>query len=151
MSSEVVESVYEEDRKRNEIADTLLMVAQTYRVTAYAPYSHYLVGASVRAVHPETGDVMFFGGANVENASYGMTICAERVAIFNAVTLGYTTITHMGILTENGGMSCGACRQVEYEFNPNLIIYSWDLDLVQKDYYLSGELPHAFGPEYLKF
>lgn len=132
-----------------DIEDTLLMVAEYYRSQAYAPYSHYYVGAAVYAINPATGEKMYFGGANVENASYGMTICAERVAIFNAVGNGYTNITHMGIATENGGMSCGACRQVEYEFNPKMIIYSWDIDHVQKNYSLDDELPHAFGPMHL--
>ena len=135
--------------KPPDIEDTLLMVAETYRTQAYAPYSQYFVGAAVYATNPVTSAQMYFGGANVENASYGMTICAERVAIFNAVSNGYTNISHLGICTENGGMSCGACRQVEYEFNPNMIIYSWDKDRVQKDYTLDVELPHAFGPKYL--
>jgi len=126
----------------------LLTKAQEARLKAYCPYSKYKVGALVYAIHPETKEEKLFTGTNVENASYGETICAERVAIFDAVSKGYTDIPMMFIATSNGGMSCGSCRQVEYEFNPDMEIHSIST--------LTGKTKHAilseihmqgFGPE----
>lgn len=128
----------------------LLVKVQEVRLKAYCPYSKYKVGALVYTIHPETKEKKLFAGTNVENASYGLTICAERVAIFNAVSKGYTDIPMMFIATDNGGMSCGACRQVEYEFNPDMEIHTIST--------LTGETKHAilseihmdgFGPKSL--
>jgi cytidine deaminase len=131
--------------------EMMIGTAKRFRLMAYCPYSEYAVGAAVWAVNPavpESGRV--FGGCNVENASYGLTICAERVAIFHAVAFGYTDIRYMVIHTENGGMSCGACRQVEREFNPDMKILTFGKDHIFQEYNLKQELPHAFGPEFLK-
>lgn len=128
----------------------IFIKVQEVRHKAYCPYSKYKVGAIVYAIHPETKEKRLFTGTNVENASYGLTICAERVAIFNAVSNGYTNIPMMFIATDNGGMSCGACRQVEYEFNPDMEIHTIST--------LSGKTKHAilseihtdgFGPKNL--
>jgi cytidine deaminase len=98
----------------------------------------------------DEGIWMYFSGCNIENASYGMTICAERTAIFTAVSLGFRTIGMMAIATKNAGMSCGACRQVEYEFNPNMyIICVGETGGDVMDYKLGEELPNAFGPHNL--
>ena len=81
------------------------------RRCAYAPYSHFAVGA---ALIDEVGNL--HTGCNVENASYGLTICAERVAIFKMVATGATKIAILCCVTENGSACCGACRQVIWEF-----------------------------------
>ncbi len=141
------------------VVDTAFEVAKIFRERAYAPYSNYKVGACVVAIAPNTvkldlptdtiypaGTIKYFGGCNVENASYGVTICAERAAIFNAVGHGFKNIPIMAIVTENGGMSCGACRQVEYEFNPNMILLSMNNMGVIVERKLSDLLSNAFGP-----
>jgi len=96
----------------NAIKDKLVKAAIHASTNAYAPYSNYRVGA---AVLTDTGEI--FTGCNVENASYGLTICAERVAIFKAVSEGFTRWSAIAIYSpdEPIPMPCGACRQVMSE------------------------------------
>lgn len=90
----------------------LSQIARDVRARAYAPYSNYAVGVAILGSNGK-----IYSGCNVENASYGMTICAERNAVFQAVADGCTELVAMVIATETGeGMSCGGCRQVLYEF-----------------------------------
>jgi cytidine deaminase len=132
----------------DEEVQNLLVRAQKARFMAYCPYSKYKVGAVVYAIDPVQGFPDIFMGCNVENASYGLTICAERTAIFRAVSEGHTDIKVMAIATDNGGMSCGACRQVEYEFNPDMEIYSISaLTGEVKSFILSEIHKEGFGPE----
>ncbi len=107
---------------------------------AYAPYSGFKVGA---AVITESGKI--FSGCNVENASYGLSVCAERVALFNAVTAGSQNFTAMAIYTETDipFYPCGACRQVLAEFNPQLeILIIWKNG--EQNLKLSELLPYQF-------
>lgn len=91
------------------------------RKYAYAPYSKYTVGACVLA-NDEAGHLEMFTGCNIENASYGLTICAERTAIFEAVSYGYTKLLALVCATEDGlGHSCGACLQVMAEFSDDYL------------------------------
>ena len=83
-----------------------------------APYSNYKVGAAV-----ETADGNIIGGCNVENASYPLSNCAERTALFTAVAEGYSQFKAMAVSTENGGAPCGACRQVIWELCGDIPIY----------------------------
>ncbi|MBC8101677.1 MAG: cytidine deaminase [Cytophagales bacterium] len=92
---------------------TLVQTALRARETAYAPYSRYSVGA---AVLTESGAIT--PGCNVENASYGLSNCAERTAIFTAACTGERTVHAVAVATEDGGTPCGACRQVLAEFSP---------------------------------
>lgn len=120
----------------------LIRRAEAARQGAYAKYSDYAVGA---AVLTEGGNV--YTGANVENASYPLSMCAERVAVFKAVTAGERSIRAVAVVTENGGSPCGACRQVLSEFGPEAAVYMVDgqgVVIVETD--VSGLLPHAFGP-----
>jgi cytidine deaminase len=91
----------------------LLQRACRARDGAYAPYSYFKVGAAVRLA-----DGQVFTGCNIENASYGLSICAERVAVFNAVSAGVRDIVQLAICTDASTPStpCGACRQVLWEF-----------------------------------
>lgn len=101
----------------------LIDAACEVRLRAYAPYSKYLVGTALL-----TADGEIVVGCNVENVSYGLTICAERVAIGTAVANGQREFTAMVIATANGGTPCGACRQVLIEFARDLPIYLINVD-----------------------
>ncbi len=95
----------------------LIQAAVDARKHAYARYSSYQVGAALLC---DGGQIIT--GCNVENASYGLTICAERVAIFNAISQGLRKFTALAIATADGGPPCGACRQVMSEFSKDLPI-----------------------------
>lgn len=91
--------------------DGLIPLAIEHRKHAYCPYSRYAVGAAVG-----TEDGWMFGGSNVENASYGLSMCAERAAIFAMVSEGARRISEIAVATPDGGPPCGACLQVMREF-----------------------------------
>ena len=95
----------------------LIDLANEARRRAYAPYSNYAVGAVLRT---KSGRV--FTGVNVENAAYPMTICAERVAIFKAVSEGEREFDVIAVVTADGGSPCGGCRQVLAEFGPEILV-----------------------------
>ncbi len=95
----------------------LVRAAQRARRRAYAPYSHFPVGAAVLAV-----DGSIFAGANVENASYGLTLCAERVAIHGAVAAGRRRLVAVAVVGPPGISPCGACRQVMDEFGVETVV-----------------------------
>lgn len=121
--------------------DALTAAAGAVRERAYAPYSHFRVGAALLA-----GDGTIYVGCNVENASYGLTICAERNAVAHAVAAGARSFVAIAIATENGVPPCGACRQVLAEFNPQLTVILLDGAGNQRIYSLAELLPVAFGP-----
>jgi cytidine deaminase len=93
--------------------DHLLTIAKQSRENAHAPYSNFRVGAALRAT---SGRV--FGGCNVENATYGLTVCAERIAIFKAVSEGERGFDAIAVVTDTDTLTspCGACRQLLWEF-----------------------------------
>src|SRR6202008_3253313 len=93
--------------------DSLIAAAKTAREHAHAPYSNFRVGAALRA---SSGRI--FGGCNVENATYGLTVCAERVAIFKAISEGERGFDAMAVVTDTDSLTppCGACRQLIWEF-----------------------------------
>ena len=95
----------------------LIQKAIEMRSQALAPYSNYKVGA---AILTESGKI--FGGCNIENSSYRLTICAERVALFKAVSEGETKFKALSVSTNNAGMPCGACRQVIWDICGNISI-----------------------------
>ena len=99
----------------------LVQKAIGMRSQALAPYSNYKVGA---AVLTESGKI--FGGCNIENSSYSLTICAERVAIFKAVSEGETKFKSLSVSTSNAGMPCGACRQVIWDICGNIQVLICD-------------------------
>jgi len=114
--------------------------------SAYAPYSKFRVGAAVL-----TSSGKIHTGCNVENASYGLTCCAERNAIFQAVSAGERTIEEVVIYTptQEATAPCGACRQVISEFGPDADVTSYcDSDDVMASDMLTL-LPHSFGPHNL--
>jgi cytidine deaminase len=120
----------------------LMALAQKACRKAYAPYSHYKVGAALLG---KSGQVYL--GCNVENASYGLTCCAERNAVFSAVSAGETEFEAIAVATRNGGSPCGACRQVLSEFAPDLKIYIAGKDGRIKTTSIKKLLPGAFTPD----
>jgi cytidine deaminase len=124
----------------------LVAAALAARGKAYAPYSHYAVGAAVLASGGKT-----YAGANVENASYPVGLCAERVALFSAVAAGERTFRAVAVVTEDGAAPCGACRQALSEFG-----IGWEVILadgegrIREVITLERLLPEAFGGEDLK-
>jgi cytidine deaminase len=99
----------------------LVQAALDARRQAYAPYSQYAVGAAVLCA-----DGAVIHGCNVENASYGATICAERVALTAAVAQGKRGYIALAVATQNGGSPCGVCRQVMAELGPQMAVYITD-------------------------
>jgi cytidine deaminase len=123
----------------------LIDLANEARRRAYAPYSNYHVGAALRT---KTGKV--YTGVNIENAAYPTTICAERVAIFKAVSEGELEFEVISVVTDNGGSPCGSCRQVMAEFGlePIVLIADGNGKLV-KETTVGELLPEAFQPHHL--
>ncbi len=105
--------------------DELIAAARAARENAHAPFSHFRVGAAVRA---KSGRI--FSGCNVENASYGLTICAERVAIFKAISDGEREFNAIAVVTEAETLTppCGACRQIIWEFCGDVPVILANLD-----------------------
>jgi cytidine deaminase len=122
----------------------LIALAAEARRKAYAPYSHYTVGAALL-----TASGKVYTGANVENASYGLAICAERTAAVKAVSDGEREFLAIAVATENGGTPCGACRQVLNEFGPDMRVLIADAAGKCQVYRLPELLPASFGPAQL--
>jgi len=127
-------------------AQALVAIANESRSHAYVPYSNYPVGAALRA---KSGRI--FTGVNVENAAYPTTMCAERIAIFKAVSEGEREFDAIAVVTPNGGSPCGGCRQVMAEFGLDTIVLIGDGQgrLLQQTT-VRDLLPGAFTPDHLK-
>ena len=127
----------------NEEKQALIQAARNARELAYAPYSDYRVGAALLA---RSGQV--FTGVNVENAAYPTCMCAERVAIYKAISEGQRQFTAIAVVTMNGGSPCGSCRQVMAEFGLDTVVLIANSEgkLLQEST-VAGLLPGAFGPE----
>ncbi len=123
--------------------EDLLALARLAMQRAYVPYSRYKVGACLLC-----SDGRVFQGCNIENASFGLTNCAERTALFKAVSEGATDFLTIAIAAEGSApYPCGACRQVLNEFAPAIrVLVTWDGDQVEKTS-LPQLLPHSFGPK----
>ncbi len=121
----------------------LINLANEKRKNAYATYSNYAVGAALRA---KNGKV--YTGVNIENAVYPLTICAERVAIFKAVSEGEREFDAISVVTNNGGSPCGSCRQVLAEFGLDIIVYIADGEgNLLEETTVRELLPNAFGAD----
>ncbi|MEW6084938.1 MAG: cytidine deaminase [Chloroflexota bacterium] len=124
---------------------SLIDLASAARERAYAPYSNYPVGAALRT---KTGKI--YTGVNVENAAYPQTMCAERVAIFKAVSEGEREFEVIVVATDNGGSPCGGCRQVMAEFGLDTVVLLADgKGNLVKETTVKELLPEAFTPEKL--
>ena len=126
-----------------EMRDRLIQMAIEARKWAYVPYSHYPVGAALL-----TASGKVYDGVNIENAAYPTTICAERVAVFKAVSEGERQFEAIAVVTDNGGSPCGSCRQVLAEFGLDTVVYIADKDgQVRMESTVGGLLPGAFTPK----
>ena len=125
---------------------SLIDLANEARKYSYAPYSHYPVGA---ALQTRTGRI--YTGVNIENAAYPTGICAERVAIFKAVSEGELEFDVIAVVTDNGGSPCGSCRQVMAEFGLDTIVWIADGNgkLIEETT-VRKLLPEAFQPHHLE-
>lgn len=124
----------------------LLDAARAARANAYAPYSHFSVGAALLA-----RDGRVFTGANVENASYGLSMCAERVAVYAAVATGALAFEAIAVVgpDHTATTPCGACRQVLIEFGPKLTVIT-QADGLANMQSIAELLPAAFSPQTLE-
>jgi cytidine deaminase len=128
-----------------DVRQKLIEEAKAGLKNAYAPYSNYPVSAALLASNGK-----IYKGVNVENASYSLTICAERSAIVSAVSEGVKDFKAIAIVTKNGGFPCGSCRQVLAEFGLEIEVTISDLDGTQQTMTVADLLPHSFGAEKLE-
>ncbi|MEO6589981.1 MAG: cytidine deaminase [Pyrinomonadaceae bacterium] len=131
----------------NEESKELIESAEQAREKAFAPFSKFKVGA---AVATKSGKI--FTGCNVESATYGLTVCAERVAIWKAVSEGETEFTNLAVIadTENLTPPCGACRQIIWEFCGDVPVTFSNLEGKTETFQMKELLPRAFDAKFLK-
>jgi cytidine deaminase len=125
--------------------ERLIQAALDVRQHCYVPYSGYRVGAALL-----TPQGQIIAGCNIENAAYSPSICAERTAIFKAISEGRREFVAIAVVTDNAGSPCGVCRQVLFEFAPHLRVFLADgAGQLHAEFELSALLPHGFGPSSL--
>ena len=124
--------------------DELIASAKAAREQAYAPYSNFKVGAALLG---KSGRV--YTGCNVENAAYGPSMCAERTAIFKAVSEGEREFEAIAVVTENGVSPCGTCRQVMMEFAPDMTVFISNTRGNTRITTVRDLLPDGFTPNHL--
>ena len=129
----------------NKLAD-LIEAAREARINARAPHSGFKVGAAL-----ETHQGKVFGGCNVENATYGLTVCAERVAIWKALSEGETRFRRLVIVADSATLTppCGACRQIIWEYCGDIEVVLANLDGHKARYRLSELFPLPFDNRFL--
>lgn len=132
---------------RDPKVDELIAAAGTVRENACADFSHFKVGAAL-----ETGDGFIITGCNIENATYGLTICAERVALFKALSDGHRTFRRIAVVAppEAPTPPCGACRQLLWEFAGDLEVVLANLTGETGRHRMSELLPQPFDARLLK-
>ena len=126
--------------------DPIIAAATEARAKAFAPYSHFQVGAAL-----EADDGTLVTGCNVESASYGLTMCAERVAVFAAVARGLRRFRRVAVVTDTATPTppCGACRQILWEFAPDAEVLLANLAGTVVRYTVRELIPHAFDARQL--
>ena len=127
-------------------AEKLVECAGRARENAYAPYSNFRVGAALEA---SNGKV--FTGSNVENSTYGLTVCAERVALWKAISEGEREFTRIAVVTdsERPAFPCGACRQLLWEFCGDIEVILANTEGQKESCRLTDLLPHPFDRSFL--
>lgn len=126
--------------------EKLVVAARTARENAHAPYSNFRVGAALRA---KSGQI--YTGCNVENATYGLTLCAERVAIFKAISEGERGFDAIAVCTDTEGLTppCGACRQIIWEFCGDVPVIMSNLKGQVESKQMSELFPRPFDSSFL--
>lgn len=145
MSEPVAPEIREKAAASNLSPEDILRLVEAARdvsLRAYAPYSKYSVGAALLA-----DDGSIIGGCNVENASYGLTVCAERSAVCAAVAKGHKQMRAIAVVTADNGSPCGACRQFLLEFNPQMLIVLASPTGIHSAHTAQELLPHGFRLE----
>lgn len=124
----------------------LVEAARAVRLRAHAPFSHFLVGAAL-----ETEDGRIVTGCNIENATYGLTVCAERVAMFKALSEGHRRFRRVAVVADTSDPTppCGACRQILWEFGGDLEVILGDLTSMKGCHRLRDLLPLPFDARLL--
>ena len=134
-------------RRKADTTESLIAAARRARRRAHAPYSGFKVGAAL-----ETANGTIIGGCNIENATYGLTICAERVAMFKALSEGHRQFTRVAVVADTAAPTppCGACRQILWEFGGDLEVILANLRRETGRHSLSELLPLPFDDRLLK-
>ncbi|MBI1739698.1 MAG: cytidine deaminase [Candidatus Koribacter versatilis] len=127
-------------------ANSLLAAAKSARENAHAPYSNFRVGAALRA---KSGQI--YTGCNVENSTYGLTVCAERVAIFKAISEGERGFDAIAVVTDTEQLTppCGACRQIIWEFCGDVPVILGNLKGNTETHKMSSLFPRPFDSSFL--
>jgi cytidine deaminase len=131
----------------SEDIESLIEAANRARSQAVAPFSNFQVGAVVR-----TADGKVYTGCNVESASYGLTVCAERVAIWKALSEGERQFTDLAVVADTETLTppCGTCRQIIWEFARGAKIVFANLEGKSEEFHIADLLPRAFDARFLK-
>jgi cytidine deaminase len=127
--------------------ESLIEAAKEARLQSVAPFSNFQVGAAVR-----TASGKVYTGCNVESASYGLTVCAERVAIWKALSEGERQFTELAVVADTETLTppCGTCRQIIWEFARDAAIVFANLDGKREEFHIADLLPRAFDARFLK-
>ena len=130
-----------------EDSQSLIAAAQRARLQSVAPFSNFLVGAAVR-----TANGKVYTGCNIESASYGLTVCAERVAIWKALSEGERHFTELAVVADTESLTppCGTCRQIIWEFAKSATIIFANLKGESETLQIKDLLPRAFDARFLK-
>lgn len=125
----------------------LIEAAKNARLKAFAPFSDFQVGAAI-----ETVDGEIISGCNIESASYGLTVCAERVAVWKAVSMGKTELKSIAVVVDTEDLTppCGACRQIIWEFGGDIPVVLANLNGRTEILTVKELLPRAFGRDFLE-
>ena len=125
----------------------LVSAAREVRERAYAPFSNFRVGAAV-----ETAEGKIYSGCNIESASYGLTVCAERVAIWKAISEGEKNLTRIAVVVDTEELTppCGVCRQIIWEFCGDVPVTLANLHGKTETVQMKELLPRAFDSKFLK-
>jgi cytidine deaminase len=123
------------------MSSKLIQKAIEARERSVSPYSNFKVGAAL-----EAGDGTIFGGCNIENVSYGLTVCAERVALWKALSEGAREFSQIAVVTDADTLTspCGPCRQLLWEYCGDITVHLHSLKGASQHYKLSELLPHPF-------
>lgn len=142
-----VEQMEAQTEEQMDAAQAIINAARAARERAVTPFSHFRVGAAV-----ETGDGKIYTGCNIESASYGLTVCAERVAIWKALSEGERHFKRLAVVADTDQLTppCGTCRQIIWEFCRDATVIFANLRGDQESFHMSELLPRAFDVRFLK-